>query len=53
MAELLAISTTHCDVERDGKVLTDAATVNPGDALQARLASGRLQVIVDSTESGD
>lgn len=39
------------DVE--GKVVTDATAVNEGDALQARLASGRLNVTVNSTEPGD
>ena len=34
----------------DGKVVTDARTVSPGDTLQTRLASGRLQVTVDATE---
>jgi exodeoxyribonuclease VII large subunit len=34
----------------EGKVITDATTVSPGDTLHARLASGRLQVTVNSTD---
>ncbi|QFU75064.1 exodeoxyribonuclease VII large subunit [Halioglobus maricola] len=32
----------------DGKVITDASSVNPGSSLTTRLASGHLEVTVDS-----
>ncbi len=37
----------------DGKVVTRATDVSVGDTLQARLASGRLQVTVDEIETGN
>ena len=36
--------------DTDGKVITDAASVEVGSRLQTRLASGHLNVIVEATE---
>ena len=36
--------------DTDGKVVTDAASVEVGSRLQTRLASGQLNVIVEATE---
>ncbi|MEH6585467.1 MAG: exodeoxyribonuclease VII large subunit [Halioglobus sp.] len=37
--------------DSDGKVVSDAATVEPGDQLEARLAKGRIAVTVNRTET--
>ena len=37
----------------DGRVLTDAAAVKTGDAVQARLARGRLDLTVDAISGDD
>jgi exodeoxyribonuclease VII large subunit len=37
----------------DGRVLTDAAAVKAGDAVQARLARGRLDLTVDAISGDD
>lgn len=37
----------------DGRVLTDAAAVKSGDAVQARLARGRLDLTVDAISGDD
>ena len=39
--------------DRDGRVLTDAAAVKAGDAVQARLAHGRLDLTVDAISGED
>ena len=39
--------------DTDGKVITDAASVEVGSRLQTRLASGQLNVIVEATEPED
>ena len=39
--------------DTDGKVVTDAASVEVGSRLQTRLASGQLNVIVEATEPED
>jgi exodeoxyribonuclease VII large subunit len=37
----------------DARLVTDSATVTPGESLEVRLARGRLGVTVESVEAGD